>query len=164
MDRRHSIIRSMARRVGQVGRAAWGRPGAGTLVLLSVLASGCVEAPASPTTSAPFTQTDIRIGTGDAAASGQVLQVDYTGWLYDASRPDQKGLQFDSSIGKTPFTFTLGGSEVIKGWDAGVVGMRVGGIRRLIVPPSLAYGATRSGLIPQNATLVFDIALLSIQQ
>src|SRR5438093_12233763 len=114
------------------------RSAVGTLVVLSVLASGCVEAPASPTTSAPFTQTDIRLGTGDTVASGQTVQVDYTGWLYDTSRPDQKGLQFDSSIGRTPFTFTIGSGQVIKGWDSGVPGMRVGGLRGLTVPPSMA--------------------------
>ena len=94
---------------------------------------------------------------------GGTVQVDYTGWLYDASKTDHKGLQFDSSIGKTPFTFTIGGSQVIKGWDNGVPGMKVGGTRRLVIPPSLAYGAARSGSIPPNATLVFDITLLSIQ-
>ena len=124
---------------------------------------GCTDTPASPTVNPAFSQTDLVVGGGDTALIGGTVQVDYTGWLYDASKTDHKGLQFDSSIGKTPFTFTIGGSQVIKGWDNGVPGMKVGGTRRLVIPPSLAYGAARSGSIPPNATLVFDITLLSIQ-
>ena len=133
-----------------------------TLALTAALASACTDAPTSPTTTAPFSQTDLTIGTGADAISGSSITVDYTGWLYDATKTDNKGLQFDSSIGKTPFTFTLGIGSVIKGWDQGIVGMKVGGMRRLVIPPSLAYGETRSGRIPPNATLVFDIALLSV--
>jgi FKBP-type peptidyl-prolyl cis-trans isomerase FkpA len=134
------------------------------LLALAAGASGCTDAPTTPTTSVPFSQTDLRVGTGADAATGGVLQVAYTGWLYDATRPDGKGLQFDSSVGRsTTFSFTLGGGQVIKGWDNGVVGMKVGGIRRLVIPPSLAYGATRSGPIPPNSTLVFDIELLALQ-
>ena len=124
--------------------------------------AACTDTPVSPTTSAAYSQTDIVLGTGVTANSGASVTVDYTGWLYDASKPDRKGLQFDSSIGKTPFSFTLGAGEVIKGWELGVPGMVVGGERRLVVPPSLAYGDTRSGIIPSNATLVFDITLLSV--
>jgi FKBP-type peptidyl-prolyl cis-trans isomerase FkpA len=90
------------------------------------------------------------------------VTVDYTGWLYDPSKADQKGLQFDSSIGRTPFSTTLGTGAVIKGWDQGIPGMLVGGTRRLVIPPSLAYGDTRSGIVPPNSTLVFDITLLSM--
>ena len=89
--------------------------------------------------------------------------MNYTGWLYDSTRPDQKGLQFDTSIGTTAFTFTLGSRQVINGWDLGLLGMQVGGLRRLVIPPSLAYGGTRNGPIPPNATLVFDIELLDAQ-
>ena len=124
--------------------------------------AACTDTPVSPTTSAAYSQTDIVLGAGVTANSGASVTVDYTGWLYDASKPDRKGLQFDSSIGKTPFSFTLGAGEVIKGWELGVPGMLVGGERRLVVPPSLAYGDTRSGIIPPNATLVFDITLLSV--
>lgn len=127
-----------------------------------VIMTACTDTPTSPTTSGAFRQTDVVLGTGVTANSGSSVTVDYTGWLYDASKPDQKGLQFDSSIGKTPFSFTLGAGEVIKGWELGVPGMLVGGERRLVVPPSLAYGDTRSGIVPPNATLVFDITLLSV--
>ena len=123
----------------------------------------CVDVPATPTVTAPYNQTDLVLGTGVDALTGSTLTVDYTGWLYDVSRPERKGLQFDSSIGRTPFTFTLGSGQVIKGWDQGIPGMRAGGTRRLVIPPSLAYGDTRSGPIPQNATLVFEINLISIQ-
>jgi len=127
-----------------------------------LMMTACTDTPVSPTTSAAYRQMDIVLGTGVTANSGASVTVDYTGWLYDASKPDQKGLQFDSSIGKTPFSFTLGAGEVIKGWELGVPGMLVGGERRLVIPPSLAYGDTRSGIIPPNATLVFDITLLNV--
>lgn len=102
------------------------------------------------------------MGTGADAISGTSITVNYTGWLYDTSKADHKGLQFDTSVGKTPFSFTLGAGQVIKGWDQGVVGMKVGGTRELVIPPSLAYGSTRTGSIPPNATLLFDITLVSI--
>jgi len=89
--------------------------------------------------------------------------VHYTGWLFDESRPDQKGTQFDSSRGGDPFIFALGFSQVIAGWDEGLVGMQVGGIRRLVIPPSLGYGSVRNGPIPPHATLVFEIELLALQ-
>ena len=93
-----------------------------------------------------------------------MLGVQYTGWLFDPSKADQKGLVFDTSIGSTdPFSFTLGAGQVISGWDQGLVGMKVGGLRRLVVPPSLAYGTSRNNSIPPNATLVFDIELVSLQ-
>ena len=133
------------------------------LGLLSAAAAGCAGSPTSPSNYAPFSQADLRLGTGATAVPGGNLTMNYTGWLFDVSRPDQKGLQFDSSIGRTPFTFNLGSNQVIDGWDRGVVGMKVGGLRRLVIPPSLAYGGTRNGPIPPNATLVFDIELLDAQ-
>jgi len=133
------------------------------VVAMTTLTSGCTDAPASPTTSAPFSQTDLLVGTGADALTGATLTMNYTGWLYDASKSDQKGLQFDSSVGKTAFSFTLGRGQVIKGWDQGIPGMRAGGRRRLVIPPSLAYGDMRTGLIPPNSTLVFEVELLSIQ-
>jgi FKBP-type peptidyl-prolyl cis-trans isomerase FkpA len=89
--------------------------------------------------------------------------VEYTGWFFDASQTDSKGVQFDSSTGTEPFVFTLGAGQVISGWDEGLVGMRVGGLRRLIIPPSLAYGETRRGPIPPNATLLFEVDLTAVQ-
>jgi FKBP-type peptidyl-prolyl cis-trans isomerase FkpA len=133
------------------------------IVVLSAAIAGCTGSPTTPSGSAPFSQTDVRAGTGTAAAAGNTVTVNYTGWLYDPAQPTQKGLQFDSSVGKTPFSFTLGFGQVIDGWERGVPGMMVGGVRRLVIPPSLGYGATRSGPIPPNATLVFDIELLDVQ-
>jgi FKBP-type peptidyl-prolyl cis-trans isomerase len=133
------------------------------LALAVAAGVGCEDAPTAPTSFASFTQTDVVAGAGAEAATGSLLTVNYTGWLFDGSKPENKGLQFDSSIGTTPFTFTLGVGEVIVGWDRGLVGMRAGGVRRLVIPPSLAYGANRNGIIPPNATLVFDVALLEVQ-
>jgi FKBP-type peptidyl-prolyl cis-trans isomerase FkpA len=130
------------------------------LILLSV---GCSTTPISPSNNPPFSQTDLRLGTGSVAAAGQTLTVNYTGWFYDASLPDQKGLSFDSTLGKSPFLFVLGTDQVIRGWDQGLPGMRVGGLRRLVIPPSLAYGSERIGSIPPNTTLLFEIELLSAQ-
>ncbi|MGH8639592.1 MAG: FKBP-type peptidyl-prolyl cis-trans isomerase [Burkholderiales bacterium] len=135
----------------------------GCLAVL-VLGAGCSESLTSPSGNAPFSQTDVRAGTGATAINGSVVTVHYTGWLYSESRPDQKGMQFDSSVGGTAFSFTLGVGAVIGGWDQGVAGMRVGGLRRLVIPPSLAYGASRNGPIPPNASLVFDIELLQVVQ
>jgi len=135
------------------------------IVAVSLAAAGasCMSAPTVPS-SAPYSQTDLTVGTGATAANGNVLTVNYTGWLYSVTQPDHKGAQFDSSVGRTPFSFTLGLGAVIAGWDQGVSGMKVGGVRRLVVPPSLAYGDFRNGPIPPNATLVFDIELLQVAQ
>ena len=134
---------------------------AACVLVLSAVAAGCNgETPTSPVP--PASQTDLRVGTGPAADAGDIIQVHYTGWLYDASRPDQKGLQFETNVGGTPLTFTLGIGQVIQGWDAGIVNQRVGGLRRLVIPPSLAYGSFRNGPIPANASLVFEVELLAI--
>jgi FKBP-type peptidyl-prolyl cis-trans isomerase FkpA len=133
---------------------------------LLVGASGCggSDSPSSPSSQprAEFTQVDLRVGTGTAASTGRSLTVSYTGWLYDPARPDGKGTQFDSS---PSFPFVLGIGGVIRGWDLGVVGMRVGGLRRLTIPPELGYGSAGAGQgrIPPNASLVFDVELLSVQ-
>lgn len=136
---------------------------AGAVLLSAVVAGGCSGD--SPTAPAPaFSQTDLRAGTGAAAAAGNVLSVRYTGWLYDAGRPDQKGLQFETNVGAaTPLTFTLGIGRVIAGWEEGLINQRVGGLRRLVIPPSMAYGSFRSGPIPANATLIFEVELLSVE-
>lgn len=114
--------------------------------------------------STSYSQTDLRDGTGAMASSGHTATVNYTGWLYSESAPDNKGTQFDSSIGRGPFSFRLGAGQVIRGWDQGVQGMKVGGQRRLVLPPEFAYGARGAGgVIPPNATLVFDVELLDVK-
>ncbi len=108
--------------------------------------------------------TDLVQGTGAAAAAGQLVTVHYTGWLHDPSAPEAKGRKFDSSRDRgQPFQFQLGAGHVIAGWDLGVLGMQVGGQRRLTIPPELGYGARGAGgVIPPNATLVFDVELLAV--
>lgn len=100
---------------------------------------------------------DIKVGTGEDAKDGDQVKVHYTGWL-------TTGKKFDSSVGGEPFDFTLGRGEVIKGWDEGVAGMKVGGKRQLRIPPELAYGAEgHPPQIPQNATLIFDVQLVGVK-
>ncbi len=108
--------------------------------------------------------TDIKVGTGDLAEAGRNVTVHYTGWLHDAAAPENKGRKFDSSRDRgDPFRFTLGVGQVIAGWDQGVAGMKVGGQRVLTIPPELGYGARGAGgVIPPNATLIFDVELLAV--
>ena len=132
------------------------------LLLAVMAAASCGSDPApTQTSSGPYSQTDLVVGTGATAVSGSQVTVNYTGWLYDTSRTDGKGTQFESGqFGP----FRLGTGFVIAGWDRGVPGMRVGGQRRLVIPPELAYGSGGSPpKIPGNATLVFDITLLNVQ-
>ena len=154
---------------------------AGVLVVAVVAATGCSTA--SAPTPAPATQQtapapaaeattpapaatipdvtelkikDLTVGKGATAKAGDTVTVNYTGWLTD-------GKQFDTSYGKAPFTFPLGGGEVIVGWDKGVVGMKVGGKRELLIPPAMGYGAQGAGAdIPPNATLRFEVELLGV--
>jgi len=134
-------------------------------IVLALSAAACggsdsSTSPSAPTPpSAPFSQTDVIVGTGPTATQGRTIMVSYTGWLYDPTRPDSKGTQFDFS---TMFPFVLGAGNIIPGWNQGVVGMRVGGLRRLVIPPNLAYGSQANGQIPGNSTLVFDIMLLNV--
>jgi FKBP-type peptidyl-prolyl cis-trans isomerase FkpA len=130
---------------------------------LAVALAGCDVSPTSPAASAPFNQTDLQVGTGDEAVAGRTLTVEYTGWLFDPAKLDFKGLVFDTSMGRDPFVFTLGAGQVIEGWDQGLVGMRVGGIRRLTIPPSLGYGESRNNSIPPNATLLFEVELIAVE-
>jgi FKBP-type peptidyl-prolyl cis-trans isomerase FkpA len=132
------------------------------VLVAGLAAASCSDSITGPSSTAPYSQVDLLTGTGAAAASGGVVTVNYTGWLYDPAKPDNKGLQFDTSIGRDPFTFTLGTASVIEGWDKGLVGMKVGGIRRLVVPPSLGYGSVRNFSIPPYSTLVFEIELVSV--
>jgi len=106
--------------------------------------------------------TDTKVGTGAVAKAGEQVTVHYTGWLYVNGA---KGKKFDSSVDRgEPFSFALGAGNVIPGWDKGVVGMKVGGTRTLIIPPDMGYGAggTPDGTIPPNATLIFDVQLLKV--
>lgn len=124
-------------------------------------------APAAPIAPESVLQvTDVVPGIGDAALPGMILVVHYTGWLHDPAAPDQRGKQFDSSRERgQPFSFPLGAGRVIKGWDQGVPGMKVGGVRRIVIPPSLAYGERNvgNGLIPPHSTLMFDVELLAVE-
>ena len=109
-------------------------------------------------------KNDTQLGQGAEAQAGKYVIVHYTGWLYDGSVPDSKGRKFDSSRDRgEPFGFPLGGGRVIRGWDEGVAGMKEGGQRTLIIPPEMGYGARGAGgVIPPNATLVFDVELLNV--
>lgn len=109
---------------------------------------------------------DTKVGTGEEAAVGKAVEVHYTGWLYDPNAADNKGAKFDSSRDRgTPFSFLLGAGRVIKGWDKGVAGMKVGGQRTLIIPPEMAYGARGAGnVIPPNSALIFDVELIGLKQ
>ena len=106
-----------------------------------------------------------QIGEGDLAEAGREVVVHYTGWLFDEAAQENKGRKFDSSRDRgEPFVFPLGAGHVIKGWDQGVAGMRVGGQRTLVIPPELGYGARGAGgVIPPNATLVLDVELLGVR-
>jgi len=112
---------------------------------------------AGVTTPSGLQYWNIRMGTGPTALRGQKVKVDYTGWLTN-------GKKFDSSVGSKPFEFTIGEGQVIKGWDEGIQGMKVGGKRQLRIPPALGYGPTGTpgGPIPPNATLIFDVRLVSV--
>ncbi len=131
---------------------------------MTILAAGCGGSTETPTVTELIRQ-DVRTGSGAEAQSGRVVTVHYTGWLYDPSRPDSKGAKFDSSRDRNePFSFSLGAGEVIRGWDEGVAAMRVGGQRTLTIPPALGYGARGAGgVIPPNATLVFEVELLEVR-
>src|SRR5215831_819398 len=108
---------------------------------------------------------DTTVGNGAEAVKGKTAVVHYTGWLYDRYAADKKGKKFDSSLDRgSPFSFPLGGGRVISGWDEGVVGMKVGGKRTLVIPSDMAYGKRGAGsVIPPDATLIFDVELLDVK-
>ena len=110
-------------------------------------------------------KTDTQLGKGKEAVTGSNVVVHYTGWLHDSKAAKARGKQFDSSVGRGPFTFPLGAGRVIRGWDEGVAGMKVGGKRTLVIPAEMGYGArgAGNGLIPPNAALVFDVELLDVK-
>lgn len=112
-----------------------------------------------------FTKIDRKVGEGQEAVAGKLVDVHYTGWLYSATAPNNKGTKFDSSLDRgSRFTFPLGGGRVIKGWDQGVAGMKVGGQRTLIIPAEMGYGARGAGgVIPPNAALIFDVELFGVR-
>lgn len=154
--------------VAQSAAKATQPAGAATATAVAATATSQPAAPApSPSTSvatprpsAPSSELQIEdktVGTGDEAVAGKSVTVHYTGWLTD-------GTKFDSSKDHgQPFTFQLGAGQVIRGWDQGVLGMKVGGARKLTIPPSLGYGANGAGgAIPPNATLVFEVELLGV--
>jgi len=137
--------------------------------------AAAADPPATPPAAAPqlppapeptLLVTDLVKGVGDEALPGMVVIVHYTGWLYDPAARDHHGRQFDSSRDRRqPFSFPLGAGRVIRGWEQGIPGMRVGGVRRLVIPPELAYGerGAGKGLIPPNATLLFELELLAVE-
>jgi FKBP-type peptidyl-prolyl cis-trans isomerase FkpA len=137
----------------------------GTLTACSGKAAGPAPAAVPAATVSTLESEDLEIGAGAPIAAGQQAVVQYTGWLYEASAADKKGKEFDSSANSgQPFRFVIGGGQVIKGWDQGVAGMKVGGRRRLIIPADLAYGAEGAGgVIPPGATLVFEVSLVGIE-
>lgn len=141
----------------------YGRTALLVAMLAAASASGCGPTPTTPSQPVAFSQTDLRLGTGVDAVPGMILTANYTGWLYDPSATDKKGLQFDTSLAGTPLSFTLGAGQVIVGLEQGVNGMKVGGARRIVIPSSLGYGITRNGPIPPFSPLIFEVDLLDAQ-
>jgi FKBP-type peptidyl-prolyl cis-trans isomerase FkpA len=139
--------------------------------------AGCLQEKPAPAADQPsaadawaaiteMQMTDVVEGEGNAAATGSAVEVHYDGWLYEPAAPDHRGAKFDSSRDRgRPFRFRIDSGTVIKGWDAGVTGMKVGGKRTLIIPSRLGYGerGAGGGVIPPGAVLVFEIELLSLQ-
>ena len=131
------------------------------LVVATLAFSACKgSSPTSPDqSSVPYAQADLTVGTGAEATAGKTASVQYILWLYNETATDHKGPQVDSN----QFAYVVGSNQVIKGFDNAVIGMKVGGVRRVTVPPSLAYGSTGSQSIPPNAALVFEIGLANVQ-
>jgi FKBP-type peptidyl-prolyl cis-trans isomerase FkpA len=146
----------------------WLAAAAGALIAATAIAQAPAppKPPAQPAPEAVLLVNDLVKGVGDEAFPGMTVIVHYTGWLYDLQAPDFRGRQFDSSRERgRPFSFPLGGGRVIRGWEQGVPGMKVGGLRRLVIPPALAYGGRNvgNGAIPPNSTLIFEIELLAVE-
>jgi len=134
-------------------------------LLLSLPLAGCTPPGPPPGGSiAAFERIDTVPGNGAEAVPGSKVTVHYTGWLYDERNADRHGEKFDSSLDRDqPFTFNLGEQQVIRGWDEGVAGMKVGGKRTLLIPAEYGYGNRRTGPIPAGSSLVFDVELLDVQ-
>lgn len=141
----------------------------GALAPLAQAAGQSAAAPVSSASPGPVADkliiTDNKLGGGREAMAGATVSVNYTGWLYRPLAKNSHGKQFDSSVGRGPFEFSLGRGQVIKGWDQGVAGMKVGGKRTLIIPGELAYGPRGSGNgdIPPNSALIFEVELLDVK-
>jgi FKBP-type peptidyl-prolyl cis-trans isomerase FkpA len=133
-----------------------------TLAMAPAIAQKPAAAPASKAATA-LQKIDTVVGKGAVAAAGNTVTVHYRGWLFAPNAPKQRGAAFDSSVGSAPFTFNLGAGNVIKGWDQGLVGMKVGGKRTLIIPAELGYGMRGAGPIPPNANLIFEVELLGVK-
>ena len=137
------------------------------LLAASLLLLAACNAPVPPPggSVADLERIDTLAGTGAVATSGSDVTVHYTGWLYDEKAPQRRGLKFDSSVDRgQPFTFLLGAGQVIRGWDDGVAGMKVGGKRTLLIPADLGYGSNGAGgVLPPGASLVFDVELLDVK-
>ena len=140
------------------------------LGLALILAAGSAWAAPATTPAAPaaparmqLQKIDTVVGKGKQANAGNTVTVKYTGWLYSPQAPKGRGPQFDTSVGGAPFTFPLGMGAVIKGWDEGVAGMKVGGKRTLVIPAELGYGSRGVGPIPPNANLIFDVELVDVK-
>ena len=137
------------------------------LLVGAVMATGCGSSPTSPSSSSSgvtFSRVDLTVGNGDTVAKGDRIKVWYTGWIYVISAPDNKGESFDSNRDRELFRYIVGTGHVIEGWDQGVPGMKVGGIRRLIIPPELAYGSQGQGPIPPGASLIFEIEVVEVEK
>ncbi|HEY1036164.1 MAG TPA: FKBP-type peptidyl-prolyl cis-trans isomerase [Pseudoxanthomonas sp.] len=134
-------------------------------VSVALLAACAPSGPPPGGSVAELQRLDTQAGTGTVATSGSDVTVHYTGWLYDENAPDKHGMKFDSSVDRgEPFTFLLGAGQVIRGWDEGVAGMKVGGKRTLLIPSDLGYGTSGAGgVIPPGASLVFDVELLDVK-
>lgn len=128
---------------------------------LLVGAAACGENPLSPSEYG-IEVTDLVVGTGTEIKIGRGATVFYTLWLSDPSRPEGKGTQLETNVGGQAFSFAVGYNQVISGWDLGIPGMKVGGTRRLVIPPDQAYGSSSSATIPANSTLVFEIQLVGV--
>ena len=136
------------------------------LPLLAIFAlAACDPGPPPGGSVAELQRIDEKPGDGVVATSGNDVTVHYTGWLYDEKAPDLRGEKFDSSVDRDePFTFLLGAGQVIRGWDEGVAGMKIGGKRKLLIPADLGYGRSGAGAaIPPNASLVFEVELLDVK-
>jgi FKBP-type peptidyl-prolyl cis-trans isomerase len=137
------------------------------LVVFAACGGGGGSSPTSPTTPTippqPFAITELRAGTGTEAVAGSRVTVEYALWLFSTTGADNKGTLLDTSVGRAPFSFTLGTNAVIPGFEQGVTGMKVGGVRRLVIPPALGYGAAGTSGVPPNSNLVFEVELLSVQ-